>query len=194
MAQCDLILVGGSGDFSVLDNEPWVHAFLDFIADTVVGRSFPAFCSCFGFQALVAAGGGEVIHDAVNTEVGTFEIVLNEAGMADPLLGTLGPQFLAQLGHKDRAKRIPAGMTQLGRSERCPYQALRVDGTQIFATQFHPELNLEANLHRYVTYREGYSRGGYDPGQDAVIQSMRETPGATALLPRWVQQVASNQD
>jgi GMP synthase (glutamine-hydrolysing) len=189
LEQVDMLLIGGSGDFSVLDNEPFIHAFLDFMSSRVIARSFPTFCSCFGFQALVLAGGGEVIRDAVNTEVGSFEIQVNSAGAGDSLLGSLAPRFYAQLGHKDRATRLPAGMTSMASSERCPHQALRVDGTQVFATQFHPELSKDANIYRYLRYREGYARGGNDPGEDRVLSSMKDTPSATALLPRWVKEV-----
>jgi len=186
LERSDAPLVGGSGQFSVLDGEPFIHQFIDFLADTVVQRQVPTFASCFGFQGLVVAGGGEVVEDKVNAEVGTFDIELTVEGAADPLLGSLAPRFQAQLGHKDRAERLPAGMTHLARSVRSPIQALRVEGTPIFATQFHPELNKEANITRYLRYWDEYGSG--DPADDPILQSMQDTPSASALLPRWVAQ------
>ncbi|MEE2779952.1 MAG: gamma-glutamyl-gamma-aminobutyrate hydrolase family protein [Myxococcota bacterium] len=180
----DALLVGGSGQFSVLDNDPFIIAFIDVLADTVVERQVPTFASCFGFQGLVVAGGGVVVEDKDNTEVGTFDIQLTTEGATDPLLKSLAPQFRAQLGHKDRADRLPAGMVHLARSDRAPIQALRVAGTPIFATQFHPELTKEANIARYLRYWDEYGDG--DPADDPILKSMQDTPEASALLPRWV--------
>ena len=180
----DALLVGGSGQFSVLDDEPFVLRFIDFLADTVVRRKVPTFASCFGFQGLVVAGGGVVVEDKSNTEVGTFDVELTDEGSEDPLLGRLAPRFQAQLGHKDRADRLPAGMIHLARSARAPIQALRVAGTPIFATQFHPELTKEANIARYLRYWDEYGDG--DPADDPILKSMKDTPQASALLPRWV--------
>ena len=180
----DAMLVGGSGQFSVLDNDEWVKGFIDFLSDVVVARKKPTFASCFGFQGLVLAGGGEVICDQENTEVGTFELTLSEAGKADPLFGTMPSQAKVQLGHKDRAARLPSDMIHMASTERSPYQALRVEGTPIVATQFHPELMKQDNIHRYLRYWEEYGSG--DPGNDPVMRSMDESPEASALLPRWV--------
>ena len=185
-ADYDALLVGGSGQFSVLDPDPFIKDFLDFLADVVVDRKVPTFASCFGFQGLVLAGGGVVITDKDNAEVGTFDITLSAEGARDPLLAPLAPGFRAQLGHKDRADSLPAGMTCLARSERAPIQALRVDDTAIFATQFHPELDREANTARYLRYWEEYGTG--DASDDPGLRSMRDTPEASALLPRWVEQ------
>ena len=178
------LLVGGSGQFSVLDNEAWVKGFIDFLADVVVAQRKPTFASCFGFQGLVLAGGGEVICDKENTEVGTFELTLSEAGQSDPLFGAMPARTKVQLGHKDRADRLPSGMVHLASTERAPYQALRVEGTPIVATQFHPELMKQDNIDRYLRYWEEYGSG--DPGNDPVLRSMDESPEASALLPRWV--------
>lgn len=189
--QGDYLLVGGSGDFSILDREPWLRQFLDFLDHVVVNRGVPTFASCFGFQGLVVAGGGQVVKDPVNAEVGTFDIHVTDAGQADPLIGPLAPTFKAQLGHKDRAERIPAGMTVLARSERVAYQALRIGDLPIVATQFHPELDREANAHRYSAYLAHY-RGLSTEDTDAVLNGMAETPDATALLPRWLDEVIAH--
>jgi GMP synthase (glutamine-hydrolysing) len=182
--EASAMLVGGSGQFSVLDNEAWVKGFLNFLSDVVVGQRKPTFASCFGFQGLVLAGGGDVICDKENTEVGTFELSLSEAGKADPLFGAMPDPCKVQLGHKDRADRLPSGMIHLASTTLAPYQALRVEGTPIVATQFHPELNKQDNINRYLRYWEEYGSG--DPGNDPVMRSMDDSPAASELLPRWV--------
>lgn len=181
--EASALLVGGSGQFSVLDNEAWLKSFLNFLSDVVVGQQKPTFASCFGFQGLVLAGGGDVICDKENTEVGTFELSLSEAGKEDPLFGAMPAHCKVQLGHKDRASRLPSGMTHLASTALAPYQALRVEGTPIVATQFHPELNKQDNIDRYLRYWEEYGSG--DPGNDPVMRSMDDSPAASELLPRW---------
>jgi len=188
----DMVLVGGSGSFSTLDDHPWLKAFLDWLGDVVVARSVPTFASCFGFQALVRAGGGRIVKDPQRAEVGTFEITLTEAGHSDPLLGPYAPSFQAQLGHKDRATHLPPCMLHLASSELVPYQAFRIEGSTIFATQFHPELDRAANEYRYRAYRDAY-RGSSADDDDGVLQNMRESPEATALLRSWVDEVQALQ-
>jgi GMP synthase (glutamine-hydrolysing) len=189
--QVDYLLVGGSGDYSVLDNHSWLRDFFDFLDNVVVNQRVPTFASCFGFQGLVIAGGGQVVKDPENAEVGTFEITLTDHGIDDPLLGPLSPSFDAQLGHKDRADRMPSGMKHLARSERVEVQALRVGDLPIIATQFHPELNRAANHHRYMAYLDNYGQSAASDA-DEVLAGLKETPDATALLPRWLVEVTAH--
>lgn len=188
LAEHPLLLIGGSGKYSTLDDDPWLHRFFDWLTETVVTRHIPTFASCFGFQSLVRAGGGAMVRDPARAEVGTFEITLTEQGASDPLLAAFAPAFAAQLGHKDHATRLPAGMSHLAGSALSPFQAARIDGTAIFATQFHPELDREGNEHRYNAYRSGYCGSAAD-NDDAVLSSMRESPEASSLLPGWLQEV-----
>ena len=185
-----LLLVGGSGAFSTLDEHPWIQEFFDFLSDVIIPGKIPTFASCFGFQSIVRAGGGEVVRDPSRAEVGTFEIEVEEAAASDSLFAPLSAGFPAQLGHKDHATGLPPGCTHLARSARSPFQALRVDGTQIVGTQFHPELDREANLYRYQSYRAAYAGSSAD-NDDEVTNGLRESPEATALLPRWAAEVAS---
>jgi len=180
----DAVLVGGSGDYSVLGDHDFLGPFFHFLETVIVGGQVPTFASCFGFQALVLAGGGEVVHDEERAEVGTYTLTLTEAGREDGLFSVLGSSFHAQLGHKDHAARLPAGMVNLASSPAAPFQALRVDGLPIVATQFHPELTREANTERYLRYWEAYCTG--DTADDPVLARMKDSPEATALLRRWV--------
>ncbi|MEC8024912.1 MAG: type 1 glutamine amidotransferase [Myxococcota bacterium] len=186
MDRTDLILIGGSGDFSVTDNEPFIHGFIDFLADICVMKKTPTFGSCFGFQGLVMAAGGTVETDTSRAEVGTFDITLTEAGVKDPLFDGIERTFKAQLGHKDLATSLPSGVSHLASSERAPYQAIRVPDTDVFATQFHPELSRQANTTRYLRYQAGYSVTKELRDSDSVLASMADSPAATSLLPRWV--------
>ena len=72
------------------------------------------------------------------------------------------------------------------RSPACPVQAFRV-GSRVYATQFHPELDLDGLATRVEVYRYA---GYFDPDEaDAVLAAARasgvtETPN---LLGRFVE-------
>ena len=182
----DALMVGGSGDYYVSNRSlPHFDAQLDFLRE-VVGRGHPMFASCFGFQILVAALGGEVTYDPESMEVGTYRLEATEAGREDPLMGRLPAAFDAQMGRKDRASRLPAGVINLASSELNPYQALRVPGHPIWATQFHPELDLETNLERFFRYLEGYAELLSPEEQRIAAESFRESPHTETLLPGFL--------
>lgn len=186
----DCVLVGGSGDFGMGDatRHAWLRAFVDLCGD-LASDGIPMFASCFGFQALVVAAGGRVETDKTRAEVGTFHIELTPEGLDDPLFGPLAPGFPAQFGHKDHALDVPQGMTNLARSERCPHQALRVDGKPIYATQFHPELSMEQNRERFLNYLEAYSQPDMVDTPDEVLARYVPTLEATSLLEAFARQV-----
>lgn len=188
--EVDCVLVGGSGEFGVGDvgAYPWLAEFIDFMGE-LAHRKFPTFASCFGFQALVVAGGGEVVTDKSRAEVGTFMLYTTEEGSQDPLFRDVVPEFHAQLGHKDHATRLPAGAVHLARSERSPFQALRIEGAPIYATQFHPELSMERNRERFVRYLEAYSDPEMVDPPEKVFAAYRDSSKASALLNAYIDRV-----
>jgi len=184
--QFDAVMVGGSGDYYVSKRSlPSFDAQLDLLG-TVVATGFPLFASCFGFQILVQTLGGEIVHDPVNVEVGTYELTLTEAGQEDPLLGLLPPVFAAQLGRKDRAERLPDGVLHLASSSRCPYQAFRVPDQPIWATQFHPELDMASNRLRFDRYLKGYAEHMSEEERDEARRGFGESPATDILLPAFL--------
>jgi GMP synthase (glutamine-hydrolysing) len=185
----DAVMVGGAGDYYVSKgNLPEFEAFLELLRD-LIARGRPTFASCFGYQSLVRALGGEVIFDPDNTEVGTFELTLSAAGREDPLFGHLPQTFLAQMGHKDRAAVNPDGIPNLAGSERCPLQAFRIPGLPIWASQFHPELDRKTNQDRFRHYLEGYATYMSAAERQAALDGFRESPEASELLKRFLELV-----
>jgi GMP synthase (glutamine-hydrolysing) len=185
----DALMVGGSGEFFVSKRDlPDHQRSLDLLLE-VVDRGYPTFASCFGFQCLVQALGGEVVYDPDNTEVGTFELTLTEDGRRDELFGHLPDRFLAQLGHKDRAAGPVGGLPTLAFSDRAPVQALRIPGKPIWATQFHPELARDTNLGRYERYLDSYAATLNPEELRESLKSFRESPATLDLLARFVRLV-----
>ena len=178
--QFDAVLVGGSGRFSVTDDAPWLPRFFDFLGE-VAEADFPMFASCFGFQGLCVALGAPVRKDADHAEVGTYTLRLTEAGLKDPLFKALPDPFPAQLGHKDRAFELPAAAVLLAYSERCPFQAIRL-GERVYATQFHPELDADANKRRFLQYWEEYSVVFGEEEAQRILRAFQDSTDASALL------------
>ncbi len=181
----DAVLVGGSGAFGVNDDVPWMHSFVDTLG-ALAEEAFPLFASCFGFQGLCIALGTTVAADPDGAEVGTYTLSLTDEGRADPLFGSLPQHFLAQEGHKDRAMRLPEGCTWLAQSERCPYQAIRVGQGLVYATQFHPELDDKSQRLRFSRYFELYKNIYGEARAREILEEMRPSPEANALLPGFV--------
>lgn len=182
----DALMIGGSGDYYVSRNDlPDQHGTLEILGESAE-RGHPTFASCFGFQLLVGALGGEIIQDTAAMEIGTVEVQLTAEGSVDPLLGSLPPAFAAQAGRKDRATHISTRLTHLASSERCPFHAVRVPGQPVWATQFHPELTAEENKARFVRYLDGYGAYMSPEELEAALASFRASPEAEGLLPRFL--------
>ena len=187
--QFDAVMVGGSGDYYVSNRSlPEFDAQIDLLA-SVAQIGFPMFASCFGFQILVQALGGEIVHDPVNVEVGTYDLELTTAGRQDPVLGCLPKVFAAQLGRKDRAARLPTGVLHLATSQRSPYQSFRIPHLPIWATQFHPELDVETNRMRFERYLKGYARHMSPAERDEARRRFRPSPHTDCLLPKFLKLV-----
>jgi len=185
-ADVDIVLVGGSGAFGVHQDLPWMPAFRDTLGE-LADRGFPTFASCFGFQGLVEALGGSVLPDDASSEVGTYAMERLPAADDDPLFGALPDSFNAQLGHKDRAMVFPDSVPNLVRSARCPYQALRIPGKPVYATQFHPELSSAENRKRFSRYYDMYKKAfGDEEAERMMREGFAESPESNDLLPRYV--------
>jgi GMP synthase (glutamine-hydrolysing) len=181
----DALMVGGAGHYSVVEeNAEFFPAAYELLRQ-VASDGLPTFASCFGFQLFVVALGGRVIHDPDNTEVGGYRLRLTEDGRRDSLLGTLPVEFVAQMGHMDRAVEMPSGVANLAASDRSPLQALRIPNRPVWATQFHPELDQQSNHERYRAYIERYDPGALDEQEESCFQS-GPSPEVSTLLPAFL--------
>ena len=89
--------------------------------------------------------------------------------------------FEAFLGHKEAITKLPDHAVHLASSEACPVQAFRVR-TNIYATQFHPELDIPGIQTRIDIYKDyGYFAPTEAQGlKDAAAQSDVVHPPALA--------------
>lgn len=147
----DVVLLGGSGDHSVVRGGPWLPGALE----AMVGlweSAKPTFASCWGFQAMARAMGGEVVTDHARAEVGVTWLELTDEGLADPVFGPLGPRFQAVSGHEDIVDSLPDDAVLLASTDRVRNQAFHFPGKPIYCTQFHPELGRQGLLDRIGRY------------------------------------------
>lgn len=180
----DGLLVGGAGEYSVLDDDPRIKRFISFLGE-MTNTEIPTFASCFGFQALVLALGGTVVKDVPHAEVGTYELETTDAAANDPLFADIPRTFLAQLGHQDQARIFPSMVEHLARSVATEYQALRVSNKPIYATQFHPELTHLDNRKRFQRYMPIYGKLFGEEEAKVRMASHRPSPHCNMLLQRF---------
>ena len=182
----DAIFFGGSGAYSVLDDVLWIKQGIE-LCLRVVDLRIPAWASCFGFQGLGLAMGGEVLADDARTELGPTWLELTDAGAADPLFGLLPRRFSAQEGHHDHVMSVPKGLTLTATGSVSRNQGFRVDGAPFWASQFHPELTAKTTSERFRHYMSLYSKD-----QEAAkktlhyLETTEDSPECGLLLKKLV--------
>lgn len=181
LAGMDALLIGGAGEYSAMEDHPWMPALFD-VLYAAYDLKLPTFGSCWGHQVIARAFGGEVIHDSERAEIGCGTVLLTDAGQVDPLLCDFPPRFRVNMGHHDRVVRLPEGAVELAFSESQPNQAFRMGARPMYGTQFHSELDARRERERLVAYRAYYDEVAADSAFDAVIQSLSETTEADHLL------------
>ena len=177
----DAILVGGSGEYSVLDDTAIIHRFNDFIGECSALNK-PMFASCFGFQALVLALGGEIVKAPSRAEVRTFQLTTLQTAKETTVFSGLPEYFYAQLGHQDQASKIPSSTVNVASSALTENQALYVKGYPVFATQFHPELTSDDNRLRFQRYMHVYGTLFGNEEAERILNSHKPSPEANHLL------------
>jgi GMP synthase (glutamine-hydrolysing) len=195
LQNADMVLLGGSGHYSVAESPadtpsrprpPWLDHALDTLRE-VYEMAKPTFASCWGFQAMAVALGGRCINDGPNAELGSIELTLTSAGLADPIFGTLPETFTSHAGHEDHVVLMPPDAILLASSARVREQAYCIADKPIYCTQFHPELDRTAVLERVVAYPEYVERIAQIPYEE-FARTVRETPAANGLLRTFVRQ------
>ncbi len=147
-----------------------VEAELTPLLDEIVERDFPFLGACYGVGTL-GAHQGAIIDETYAEEVGPVSITLTEDGRSDPLLAGVPDTFAAFVGHKEAVRALPANATLLATSAACPVQMFRIK-TNLYATQFHPELDLEGILTRIQVYQHhGYFAAEEVEAVSAVARS-----------------------
>ena len=170
------VFVGG-GPFNSSDRpeakseiQQRVERELSLLLDEIVARDFPFFGACYGVGTLGVHRGG-LIDRTYAEPVSAVRIRLTEAGRADPVLTGMAPEFDAFVGHKEACSVLPSDAVLLASSAACPVQMFRVKDN-LYATQFHPELDVDG----IVTRVHVYQHAGYFPPSELEALIARLTP------------------
>lgn len=155
------IIVGG-GPFNASDPDEKksavqhrVEAEFGALLDQVVARDFPFLGACYGVGTL-GVHQGAVIDRTYSEPISVVPVSLTAEGAVDPLFAGMPSTFAAFVGHKEAVRELPPHVVRLASSPGCPVQAFRV-GANVYATQFHPELDVDGITTRIHAYAEhGY--------------------------------------
>lgn len=167
LAEYSGVIVGGS-PFTSSDpaekkseTQQRVERELAGLLDRIVAQDFPFLGACYGVGTL-GTHQGAVIDRTFGEPLGGVQIELTEAGSADPVLRGMPHTFTAFTGHKEACSSLPAHAVLLASSRACPVQMFRIK-ENLYATQFHPELDVEGLVTRIDIYRHA----GYFPPDSA---------------------------
>ncbi len=177
------IILGG-GPFNISDpaelksaDQRRAEAEMRALALDVVASDFPFFGACYGIGTLGTLEGG-LVDRTYGEPIGSVQVTLSEDGRKDPLFEGLPETFDVFLGHKEAVTVLPRGGVLLASSPACPVQAFRLR-SNVYATQFHPELDVEGLCLRIDIYRH---HGYFDPPEEAE-ELMRMARAAVVTEP-----------
>lgn len=172
------IFVGG-GPFNASDPHEMKSAaqqrvesdFQTLLSD-VVDRDFPFFGACYGIGT-VGAYLGATIDGTYREPISVVPVTLTDEGAADPLLAGMPATFEAFVGHKEAIRQLPSSATLLASSPTAPVQMFRA-GANVYATQFHPELDVEG----ITTRIHAYANHGYFAADEIqlTLDAVRRAP------------------
>jgi GMP synthase (glutamine-hydrolysing) len=185
-------IVLGGGPFNMSDPDEdksavqrRAEAELRDLAGRVVAADFPFLGACYGIGVLGSLAGG-VVDRTWGEPIGALPIRLTPDGRADPLFGVMPDPFTAYLGHKEAVTRLPDGAALLASTDTCPVHAFRL-GRNVYATQFHPELDAVAICDRIDAYS---AHGYYEPHERESLKARAREAMVTEpvrLLGRFVE-------
>ncbi|MBT8182781.1 MAG: glutamine amidotransferase, partial [Eudoraea sp.] len=166
-----------------------VEEFFNSLFDKLIPRDFPFLGACSG-NGLLGRYCGASISDKYAETLRSVEVWVTEEGAKDPLLKGLPKKFTALVGHKEACDTVPAGAVLLVSSDPCPVQMFRIK-KNIYATQFHPEADVEEFVLRIRIYKyAGYFRPEEAEELSAAIRESNN-PVPNEILRRFVDRYRS---
>jgi GMP synthase (glutamine-hydrolysing) len=132
-----VILSGGEYPPREFDNVEFLQQERERVIEAI-DAGVPVLGICLGHQLLAHWLGGSV-ERSPQCEVGWLVVTLSDAGLEDPLLVGIDPQYYAFLWHWDQVTELPPGGVTLASSDLCPIQAFRYGGLPVWGVQSNPQ-------------------------------------------------------
>ena len=173
----DRLVLGGSGELYVVGEAGQAdekvltlkHRLYPWLRE-VLTADFPTLGTCFGFQLIADCLGYTLTNHRTHRETGILPIQVTPAGRNSLMFEGVGDKFWAVVGHKDS---LPPGkyptLRILAVTDKC-VQAFRYK-QNIYATQFHSELDEDGLLERLRMYP---SYGETNGGEEMSLHSCEE--------------------
>ncbi len=176
------VVISGSA-LSIAEIPDFLPEIESFLRDAVAAR-VPMMGVCYGSQLLARAlfGPRHARANPRGLEAGWLPVqVLDEAG---EWFADLPRPFHTWHSHFDEVIDLPAGCRVLARSADCGIQAWDHPEMRLFATQFHPEMDLEGGNAGYLSDRAMLATHGLDA--EALVAAARDD-GASRLFARFLE-------
>jgi GMP synthase (glutamine-hydrolysing) len=188
------VILGG-GPFNVSDDastksqlQHRVESELLPLIERIVEDDFPFLGCCYGVGTLGTVVGASIDKNYPEP-VGGMSVSVSAAGRDDPLFAGAPEVFDAYGGHKEAASALPDGVVCLASSPDCPVQAFRV-GSNVYATQFHPKLDVDGICTRIDVYKD-YGYFAPESAQELKVAALQwDVTYPPEILKRFVQRYA----
>jgi GMP synthase (glutamine-hydrolysing) len=186
-----IIPMGGNAHAWDEDNIPLLRSER-LLLRNAVEEGVPVFGICLGAQLLARALGSEV-RSAPEPEIGWVDIAPTEEAADDPIFRHLTNPTGVYQWHYD-VFELPAGARRLASSALAPNQAFRVEGTEAWGIQFHPEATPDLFELWIARHPEEVREAGVDVGalRAAVYRGAEESlPVRSALFDAFIDRARS---
>lgn len=156
------VIIGGSpfnaSDKEKSETQKRVEADIASVLNKIIKKDFPLLGACYGVGAIVPHQGG-IVSRKYSEPVGAIDVKIENT---DRILEGVNKNFRAFVGHKEACEVLPKNAKLLASSKTCPVQMFKIK-SNIYATQFHPELDSSGLETRILIYKHH----GYFPPETA---------------------------
>lgn len=164
----------------VSDRSEWSEASGEWLAGVVEGDTLPVLGICYGHQLMAHALGGEVGVNPRGREMGTVEVVIDDAAAA---AGLFEPgRFPAHMSHLESVL-VPPSDARVFATTALESHAVLQFGPRQWGVQYHPEFDRDIMCRYVEARREILTSEGRDP--DDMIAKAVETPTLSQVLERF---------
>lgn len=165
-----IIVGGGASNVSDLEEKKSpkqreYETYLVKLMQQVIDADFPYLGACYGLGVLGLQQKVNVSTEKYGEKPGAATVYLTQEGEKDKLLQGFPHDFRTFLGHKESWQSCPANAKLLVSSKDCPVHMVRI-GENVYATQFHPELDFEGVKLRAELYKNS---GYFNPEEVTTI-------------------------